>query len=133
MAEIEYCHQHGIGVTSYGSLAGGILTGKFREKPVFSPGDNRSSFYPFFEEPLWSKSVELITALQKIAEDYGKPLAQLALNFASQNERITSTLVGAKTPAQVTENAASCDWMLSPEDMVRIEGLYQRIFTGAER
>lgn len=130
MEEIAYCHQHKIGCTSYGSLAGGILTGKFKEKPVFSPGDTRSSFYPFFEEPLWSKSVELIAALQKIADTYEKPLAQLAINFANQNEMITSTLVGAKTPKQVAENSASCDWLISQEDMVRIEDLYQKIFTG---
>lgn len=130
MEEIAYCHQHQIGCTSYGSLAGGILTGKFKEKPIFSPGDTRSSFYPFFEEPLWSKSVELIAALQRIAKRYEKPLSQLAINFANQNERITSTLVGAKTPKQVAENGAACDWLIAQEDMVRIEDLYQKIFAG---
>ncbi|MFW5688811.1 MAG: aldo/keto reductase, partial [Spirochaetota bacterium] len=43
---VDYCVDNSIGIINYGTLAGGILTGKFKELPDLPEGDNRDNFYP---------------------------------------------------------------------------------------
>ncbi len=126
---LPFCRRHNIGVLSYGSLAAGVLTGKFKERPAFAEGDQRYHFYPFFEEPLWSQAQELVGVLREIAESRGKPTAQAAINWVVQQDGITSALVGCKTPDQARQNAAAGTWTLTDEEWQIIDGAYRRIFS----
>lgn len=125
---LEFCRRNKIGVLTYGSLGGGILSGKYREKPSFGARDRRDMFYPFFKEPLWGKSMQLVEVLKEIAGRYGKPVSHAAINWVSQNAAVTSALVGAKTPDQARENAEAGTWELSDRDIEEIEREYKRIF-----
>lgn len=123
---LPYCREHGLGVLGYGTLAGGILTGKFREIPDFEEGDNRSDFYNFFAEPTWSNVQRLLDELRTIAEERAAPVAQVAINWALAQDGITSMLVGAKRPEQAESNAGAGSWQLSAEELTRIEEAYKR-------
>ena len=125
---IEFCRMHGIGVLSYGSLGAGMLSGKFTGKPEFNKGDNRSRFYPFFNEPMLSKALRLVDELRKIAAKYDKPVSHIAINWVVQHEAISSALVGAKTPKQAEENALAGYWELAAEDISQIDRAYDEIF-----
>jgi aryl-alcohol dehydrogenase-like predicted oxidoreductase len=127
-ALIQYCHAHQIGVLSYGSLDGGLLTGKFTEKPVFAKDDTRKNFYHFFEEPMFGKFLELQKTLKAIADSHGRPVAHVAINWVSQQAAMTTALVGAKTPQQAEENALSAGWELTAQEIERINAAYTRIF-----
>lgn len=128
--EISYSHEHGAGCLTYGSLAAGMLSGKYKVKPEFKANDNRSSFYPYFRSPLWDKCQELIGELEIMVAKYRKPLSQLSINFVNQDERITSALIGAKTPNQIIENANACEWLIENDDLTRIMVLKKSIFEG---
>lgn len=125
---LPFCREKGIGVLTYGSLGGGILTGKFKERPKLEKGDHRDRFYPFFHEPLWSKAMQLVDVLREIAYEVGKPVAHVAINWVNQQEGVTSALVGAKTPEQAEQNAGAGEWELSEEHLKRIEAAYKNIF-----
>lgn len=122
------CLAHGIGVLSYGSLDGGILTGKHTKVPEFKAGDMRYKFYHYFQEPLFSQCMRLVAVLREIAEAHGKPVSHVAINWVAQQEFITSTLCGAKKPEQIRENAAAGDWELSTAELKRISDTYDGIF-----
>ena len=125
---LEFCRNNGIGVLSYGSLGGGMLSGKYKEMPKFEQGDERYLFYPFFKEPMWSKSVKLVEVLKGIAEKHNKPVAHVAINWVNQNKAVTTALVGAKYPAQAEANAAAGDWELTSDDIDEINNQYKKIF-----
>ena len=125
---LPFCREKGIGILTYGSLGGGILTGKFKERPQFDKDDRRENFYPFFKEPLWSKAMELVEVLRQIAAEVDKPVAHVAINWLNQQDGVTSALVGAKTPEQAEQNAASAEWELSLEQLDTIEAAYKRIY-----
>ena len=125
---LPFCREKGIGILTYGSLGGGILTGKFKERPQFDKDDRRENFYPFFKEPLWSKAMELVEVLRQIAAEVDKPVAHVAINWLNQQDGVTSALVGAKTPEQAEQNAASAEWELSQEQLDTIEAAYKRIY-----
>lgn len=125
---VPFCQEQNIGILAYGPLGGGILSGKYKEKPKFSQNDARAFFYNFYEEPLWSKAQALLKKLKKTAQRHGRPTTQLSINWVRQQPGITSALVGARNPRQAEANAAAGDWQLSPEDLTTINKELSRIF-----
>jgi len=125
---LPYCRENNIGVVSYGTLAGGILTGKFTEIPDFDEEDRRSDFYNYFQEPTWTKVQQLLDVLRDIATDRNVPVPQVAITWAAQQPGITSPLVGAKTADQAASNAKAGEWDLSEDELARIAQAYQEIF-----
>jgi len=118
---LPYCHEHNIGVLSYGTLSGGILTGKFREYPTFEEGDQRAKFYPAFNPKTWDKVQNVVDALREIASERNVPVAQVAINWATAQPGMTCALVGAKKPEQAISNAAAGQWELSTAELERIQ------------
>jgi aryl-alcohol dehydrogenase-like predicted oxidoreductase len=129
---VPFCQEQDIGILAYGSIGGGILSGKYKQKPKFRRNDARTFFYNFYEEPLWSKVQALLNELEKIAERRDKPPAQVAINWVHQQPGITSALVGAKNPRQAESNAAAGEWQLSAEDLGLINKSLDRIFSEKE-
>ncbi len=125
---IKASHQHNIGVLSFGSLDGGLLSGKYTKPPQFGQGDMRKNFYHYFEEPMFSKFMELQALLRQMAEKYGKPVSQVSINWVAQQPYMTSALVGAKTPEQIAQNAGAGEWELSDADLKAIDEAQRRIF-----
>jgi len=122
-----YCKDHEIAVITYGTLAGGILTGKFKEIPEFEASDRRADFYNYFKEPIWSRIQELLDVMREIAAEHNSPVAQIAINWVIQQPGVTAALVGAKTEAQAQSNSMAGRWELSDEELERLEEKYQGI------
>jgi aryl-alcohol dehydrogenase-like predicted oxidoreductase len=110
----------GLGVLAYGPLGGGILTGKYREKPAFAGKDVRDFFYPFYKEPGWGRVQGLLTEIAAIADARKAPLAHVAIAWANQRPGITCSLVGAKTEDQSQTNAAAGDLALTTDEVRRL-------------
>ncbi|MBS1271485.1 MAG: Aldo-keto reductase YhdN [Candidatus Marinimicrobia bacterium] len=125
---LPYCRKNNIGVLSYGTLAGGILTGKFKEIPDFDEEDRRSDFYDFFKEPTWRKVQQLLDVLRDIAAKRNVPVPQVVINWTTQQPGITTALVGAKNAEQAESNAGSGDWNLTNDELSKIADSYQDIF-----
>lgn len=120
---VPYCLEHQIGLITYGTLAGGILTGKYREIPSFSESDRRSQFYDYFHEPIWSGAQRLVSDLETIARNYSRPVAEVVINWLYWQPGITAVLVGAKNADQARMNAGSMLWELSSDDLDEIDDL----------
>ena len=127
MELIAFAKQNGIGVMTYGSLAAGMLTGKITELPDFSERDARKLFYPFFKEPMFSKSLKLVDVLRGIAKTHNKPVSSAAINWVIQQEGVTTALVGAMMPDQVEENAIAGTWDLTKQELRLIDESYQKV------
>ena len=123
--ELEgYCLKNNIGVLSYGSIGAGVLTGKYKERPVFPKGDTRndSGFYKnCYSEENWPHTAALVDVLREVAEARGVPTVHAAINWVLANPSMTVALVGAKTPEQVRMNAAAGSWELTAEEKAKID------------
>ena len=123
---LPYCRRQSIGSLGYGTFAGGILTGKFRERPQFEPGDNRDKFYRWFSEETWNDVQHLLEVLREIASKRGATVAEVARNWAiRENGGVTVALVGAKNEEQARANARGTEWSLTEEEIERIEATYK--------
>ena len=101
--------EEGIGCIGFSPLAQGMLSDRYLKGKI--PKGSRAS------EKGGSLSADLLTdaalakirALNEIAKRRGQTLAQMALAWTLRDPRVTSTLVGASSVAQLEENLAALD------------------------
>jgi diketogulonate reductase-like aldo/keto reductase len=65
----------------------------------------------------------LIDALHEIAAAHAATPAQVALRWVMDRAGVTSTIIGARTMAQLDDNLAACALRLSPEETKRLDAL----------
>ena len=118
---IQWAADQGLGVMSYASLGAGILTGSIRSMPDFAPTDIRMTFYDFFQEPKFSRTMELLHTLDEVAAAHGAPVPQVALNWSTQKAFIDTAIIGVRNPAEAHENCNGFGWSLTGEEMARID------------
>ncbi|WOD41922.1 aldo/keto reductase family protein [Nodosilinea sp. E11] len=117
------CAANGIGQIVWSPLAQGVLTGKY--KPGASPpADSRAAndqMNGFMDEVRRDRVLSAVQNLQPIAQRLNLSMAQLALAWILQDERVTAAIVGASRPEQLTDNAAASGVHLSPEVLQEID------------
>ena len=106
----------GIGVTAYGVLSRGLLSGS---KPT-GPGDFRSHLPRFSGENL-TQNQRLIEELNQLASDKRISPSQLAVAWVLAKGANIIAVVGARTRAQLSESLGAVQVELSPEDLARME------------
>ena len=116
-----YCKEAGMGIIAFSPLAQGLLTDKYLHG---IPADSRIARDPRFlkESALTPERLAQIQALNKIAEERGQSLAQMALSWILKDDEVCSVLIGASRPEQIAENVKiveKCEF--SPEELNRIE------------
>lgn len=112
----------GSGVIAFTPLAQGLLTDKYLNGV---PGDarvNQPGGGSLKGEHLSEENLARVRALNAIAQRRGQSLAQMALAWTLRDPRVTSALVGASRPEQLTENIAALNNLeFSPEELAEID------------
>jgi aryl-alcohol dehydrogenase-like predicted oxidoreductase len=111
-----------LGLMVWSPLAGGLLSGKYRrEGDRAEDGSRRKGFDfpPVDRERAW-KCVE---AMEPIAQTHGVSIARIAIAWLLAKEYVTSVIVGAKNPAQLSDNLASVSVELSAEEVERLDAV----------
>jgi aryl-alcohol dehydrogenase-like predicted oxidoreductase len=106
----------GIGVTAYGVLSRGLLSGS---KPK-SQSDFRSHL-PRFTGDNRQRNERLIEALQNVARAKNVTASQLAIGWVLAKGASIVPLIGARTRAQLAESLGALTVTLTPADLTRIE------------
>jgi len=110
----------GIGCITYSPLAQGMLTNRYLDGV---PADSRANTSIFLRpEQLTADRMDRVRALNEIAAVRGQSLAQLALAWTLRDERVTSTLIGASSVAQLEDSVATVRHLtLSESELADIE------------
>ncbi|HEY5618665.1 MAG TPA: aldo/keto reductase [Vicinamibacterales bacterium] len=106
----------GIGVTAYGVLSRGLLSGS---KPA-SHTDFRAHLPRFTRENL-ERNQRLVETLQQLATEKGVSPSQLAIAWVLAKGTAIVPLIGARTRAQLAESLGALQVALTPADVARIE------------
>lgn len=123
---IPYCADNNLGIMTYGSLGGGMLTGKIL-KPILNSGkEQRSGFYNFYEEPMWTNCNKVIDVLREIANARGVQVAEVSLNWVLAQRGVTTTLMGPTEPKHSIENVKAAEWELTAEEVKMIDDAYAK-------
>jgi aryl-alcohol dehydrogenase-like predicted oxidoreductase len=122
---IPFAAKKGLGIMSYGSLGGGILSGAFKNPPQIAGNEQRAAFYDGFSEAKWENSNKVIAVLQEIANARGASVAEVAINWVLAQKGITTALVGTTKPQNLEKNASAANWELSADELAKIDNCCQ--------
>jgi aryl-alcohol dehydrogenase-like predicted oxidoreductase len=125
------CHELGIGITAYGVLSRGLISGHWR-KDVVTQGDFRSHS-PRFQGENADKNLVLVDALRIIANVKGTSVAQIAIAWVAAQGNDIVPLVGARRRAQLDEALGALDVNLTPADLAAIEQAVPKGAAAGER
>ncbi|MBO9557144.1 MAG: aldo/keto reductase [Caulobacter sp.] len=110
----------GIGMTAYGVLSRGLISGHWDKDQGKARGDFRAHS-PRFQGENVDKNLALVEALRGIAAAKGVSVAQIAVAWvAAQGDDIVP-LVGARTRTRLAESLGALDVALSADDLAAIE------------
>ncbi|KAJ5664878.1 Potassium channel voltage-dependent beta subunit KCNAB-like protein [Penicillium maclennaniae] len=122
---------HGLGLTVFSPLKGGILTGKYNDTTAPPPGSRLAESEDGYVKGLrktvgdetWERQLKQTAALKPIAKELGVSTAQLALAWILKNPNISSMITGASRPEQVRDNVRALGLVdkLTDEIMEKIE------------
>jgi len=107
----------GIAVTAYGILSRGLLSSGTAR---LAPGDPRARF-PRFRDQNHAANLELLAALEAIADAHGATAAQLAIAWVASRGTDIIPLIGTKRRDRLSEALKALDLTLSADDLAAIE------------
>ncbi len=123
---LPYCEANGIGVIAYAPMKSGLLTGKMtRERLAALPEEDFRHRNPFFQEPIFTKSLGLVEVLRAIGLKRGKTPGEVAIAWVLRHPAVTGAIVGVRTPDQLNGTLGAADLNLLDWEVAAI-GAYMR-------
>lgn len=132
--------EFGMGIMPWSPLSGGFLAGKYRREEArtamapslpdtASNGSDEaadasarlSGANPFGDTIFTDRNWAVLDVLRAVAAEAGRPPAQVALAWASRRPGISSLIIGASKADQLTDNVASLDVALTPDQVKALD------------
>ncbi len=115
----------GMGMLPWSPLGGGWLSGKY-QRDARPTGATRLGEDPNRGMEAWDRrgterTWNIIDAVQKVAEDRGVSMAEVALSWLTDRPGVTSTILGARTTEQLDTNLLAADLHLSAEEAAALD------------
>jgi aryl-alcohol dehydrogenase-like predicted oxidoreductase len=110
-----------VGALVWSPLGWGRLTGKIRRGqplPEQSRLHDTASFGPPVED---EHLYRVMDALDAVAEETGKTVPQIAINWLLRRPTVSSVIIGARNEEQLRQNLGAVGWTLSPEQMKTLD------------
>lgn len=111
----------GVGAVVWSPLGWGRLTGKLRRG---QPLPETSRLHKTAEQgpPVPDEYLyRVVDALDEIAQETGKTIPQIALNWLLQRPTVATVLIGARDEAQLKQNLGAVGWNLTPEQVAKLD------------
>lgn len=121
------CRTEGLGIIPWSPLRGGWLAGALRrgaDGPV--PGTRVETAERLGWGESWSayagqeRTWRTLDALHAVAEETGRPVPQVAVNWLLRRPGVTAPIVGARTPEQLAQSLPASDWELTEAQTARL-------------
>jgi aryl-alcohol dehydrogenase-like predicted oxidoreductase len=108
-----------VGCLVWSPLAGGYMAGKYTPGGEAQEPGRRAAFdFPPIDK---DKADRIVTAMRPIAKAHGVSVARVGLAWVRQKPFVTSTIIGAKTMAQLEDNLEAVSLVLKPEEIATLD------------
>ena len=109
-----------VGCLVWSPLAGGYLAGKYTPggDTKAEPGRRATFDFPPIDK---DKADRIVVAMREVAKAHGVSVARVALAWVRQKPFVTSTIIGAKTLAQLNDNLDAVTLTLSPQEIAKLD------------
>ncbi|ALG74190.1 aldo/keto reductase [Azospirillum thiophilum] len=119
-AILPACRDLGIGITAYGVLSRGLISGHWTKDSTGGGGDFRAHS-PRFQGGNLDRNLALVEELRRVAGAKGVSVAQIAIAWVLSRGSDIVPLVGARRRDRLTEALGALDVDLTPDDLAAIE------------
>jgi L-glyceraldehyde 3-phosphate reductase len=117
---LDVLEEEGIGCIPFSPLAQGLLTDRYLNG--IPEGSRASKSWGFLKPNQVGPALGKVKKLDKVAQERGQTLAQMALAWVLKDKRITSVLIGASSVAQLDDNVETLkNLVFSDEELHLIE------------
>jgi aryl-alcohol dehydrogenase-like predicted oxidoreductase len=120
------CRRYGMGVLTWGPLASGFLTGRYRKDAPVDLTTRRAALNPDRFDPSIPGNAAKYDAVEKlvaVAESIGCSLPELALAFVAAHPAVTSVIIGPRTMEQLEGALKGAALTLDDETLDRIDAI----------
>jgi aryl-alcohol dehydrogenase-like predicted oxidoreductase len=124
-AILPTCRELGVGITAYGVLSRGLLSGHWSADRDLAPNDFRQ-YSPRFQGSNLDHNLSLVDELRDIAEVKGVSVAQLAIAWVLSRGEDIVPLIGARRRERLDEALGALDVALGGDELERIEAAVPR-------
>lgn len=113
----------GVGALIWSPLGWGRLTGKIRRGQPLPRGTRLQSKIAADKGPQVPEErlYRVVDALDEVAQETGKSVAQIALNWLLQRPTVASVIIGARTEEQLRQNLGAVGWKLSAAQIAKLD------------
>ncbi|MHB9756299.1 aldo/keto reductase [Streptomyces sp. BYX5S] len=113
--------EEGVGAVVWSPLGWGRLTGRIRRgQPL--PAESRLHRTAQFGPPIEDEHLyRVMDALDEIAEETGRAVPQIAINWLLRRPTVSTVLIGARNEEQLTQNLGAIGWELTPEQVAKLD------------
>jgi aryl-alcohol dehydrogenase-like predicted oxidoreductase len=111
----------GVGCLVWSPLGWGRLTGKIRRNQPL-PKESRLHKTADYGPPVNDDYLyKVVDALDEVAKETGKSVAQIALNWLLQRPTVANVIVGARNEEQLRQNLGAVGWNLTPAQVAKLD------------
>jgi aryl-alcohol dehydrogenase-like predicted oxidoreductase len=114
------CREQGVGITAYGVLSRGLISGHFDAERALAPTDFRSRA-PRFSDANRARNLALVEGLRALAEAKGATVAQIAIAWVLARGEDIVALVGARTRERLEEALGAEQLELDADDLAALD------------
>jgi aryl-alcohol dehydrogenase-like predicted oxidoreductase len=125
------CRELAVGVTAYGVLGGGLISGHWLNEAVH-PTDRRKD-RPRFQEGNLEKNLALVDTLRRVAHERGATVAQLAIAWVAAQGADIVPLIGSRRPNQLQEALGALSIVLTRRDLEQIQAAIPKDSAAGDR
>lgn len=117
----------GAGIMVWSPLASGLLSGKYRPSKGGTEGSGRLASLADSGNPAFNKFTdknwEIVAELEKVANELGRSMAQVAVNWVVNRPGVASVLVGATKLHQLEDNLGALEFKIPAELQQRLDAV----------
>ncbi|MET8045697.1 aldo/keto reductase [Micromonospora sp. NPDC005215] len=111
----------GMGLTAWSPIGGGLLSGKYRRTGEGISGTGRLTNPDAAGREINPSDWKIIEALESVAADLGRSMAQVAINWVATQPAVASVIVGASSPEQLASNFGALDFEIPADARRRLD------------
>ncbi len=115
---VPMAQELGLGITPWGPLRGGALSGKYKRA---DKGKHEAARGVRVTNYLDDRTFDLLDILEGIAKTHVTTVARVALAWVQGRPGVTSTIIGARTIEQLDDNIGALDVKLTPAEIEALD------------